>query len=264
MAHAVVRKLHQYESLSADDARMLSELLCDRKAFLGHADIVRDGDRTDFALAILSGWAFRHKVLRDGSRQITAFLLPGDFCHLNALAGAPMDHGIAALTPVTIARIGRSQIERLVTGHPHVAKAIQVSQFADEARLRTSIISLGRKDAAKRVGYLLCDLWGRADAIGLMDHDCLDFAPTQADIADAVGLTPVHVNRVLRRLREMGLVTLSGRCLTILEFDQLARMCGYEVSAFVTRRASMAPRPVMLHGAAYRAAERLTLAGSEA
>lgn len=239
--HPLARKLHRYEALLGDDVRALEDALYDENSFAARVDIVRDGDRPDLALVVLSGWAFRYKVLKDGSRQILAFLMPGDFCHLNLLTSAPMDHGIATLTPVTVARIDRPQIEAIINEHPRLAKAMLASQFADEARLRASIVSLRRKGAAARVGHCLCELWMRADAICLVKNNCLDFPPTQTDLADSVGLTAVHLNRVVQRLRKDDLVKLVGRSLKLPDFDRLARTAGFGGCATGVERTYFAP-----------------------
>lgn len=228
MDQPIIRKLHRFGKLHPADAEAVDRLLHDCRFHSPHREIVRLGDKPSFALAILSGWAIRYRVVKDGGRQITAFLMPGDFCHLNLLSQEPMDHSIAALSTVAVAHVQRNELGRLLADHPHVATAARASQFADEARLRGSITNIGRHNAEQRVGYVLCDLWARATAIGLIENGCLDFPPTQVDIADHAGLTAVHVNRMLQRLRNDGLLDFSGRRLSLPDFDQLAHFSGYE------------------------------------
>ncbi|CAH0357150.1 MULTISPECIES: Crp/Fnr family transcriptional regulator [unclassified Sphingobium] len=231
MIDAITQKLHRFRALSADDTAALRKLAHGVQSHSPHDDVIRIGSKPEFALAILSGWAIRYVVLKNGSRQITAFLLPGDFCHLNMFSEAPMDHSIAALSPVTAAHIKREEVEHILGEHSNIAKAVQASQFADESRLRASITNMGRQDARQRLGYMLCDLWTRANTVGLMKGDFLDFPPIQADIADFVGLTSVHVNRIIQRLRGDGLLDLKERCLRLPDFDRLAKASGYNATA---------------------------------
>lgn len=241
MVHAITRKLHRFEELTSSDVLSLDVALQDARTYSPCRDIVQIRTQPNFALVIMSGWAFRYKVLRDGTRRITDFLLPGDFCHLNLMSHQPMDHSIAAMTTVRAAHIQPSAVERLLIGHSRLASAVRQSQVADEAQLRAIITNIGRQSALQRVGFLLCDLWVRADAIGLIESDRLEFPITQACLADHVGLTAVHVNRMMQRLRTDGLLKLVGRSLTLPEFDRLARVTSYEATAIGRDRPYTAP-----------------------
>lgn len=236
MTKALIQKLHRFQMLDADDAAALDGLSRGASRYLPYTDIISTGSNPKSALIILSGWAIRYVVLKDGNRQITSFLLPGDFCHLNMLSDAPMDHSIAPLSPVTAVCIKRDDLQNLFSNHPNIAKAVQASQFADESRLRAAITNLGRHNAEQRLGYMLCDIWCRAEAVGLIEDNCLHFPPTQPDIADAIGLTGVHVNRMMQRLRGDGLLELKERSLTLPDFTRLAHASGYSLSATGNRR----------------------------
>lgn len=230
MTNAITRKLHRFAPLDADDAQALGELLIDTRTYPPHSSIMKIGAKPGYSLVIVRGWAISYKVVRDGSRQITAFLLPGDFCHLNIASEVPLDYSIGTLSCVTAAHVRHDEAVRLFARNPNIKRAVQTSQLDDESRLRALITTLGRKDAVPRVGYALCDLWARAKAIGLMENGSLDFPPTQADIADHVGLTPVHVNRMMRCLRKDGLLELTGRQLLLPDFERLARTAEYNQS----------------------------------
>lgn len=243
MTNAIIRKLHRCAPLNADDAEALRNVSGDVRTYSPHSDIVKIGAKPAFSFVILAGWAVRYEVVRDGTRQITEFLLPGDFCHLHMLAPTPMDHSIVALSGVTAAHVRHDEIMHLFGTHPNVGRAVQSSQYADESRLRALITTLGRRAAEHRVGYALCDLWARAEAIGIINNDCLDFPPTQTDLADYVGLTSVHVNRMMRRLREDGLLNLTDRCLALPDFNRLARSSGYEATATGSDRSYLASTP---------------------
>lgn len=228
MVGPVTARLGRFEPLADEDVRALERALANRRTYRARTHIVREGETSGSYLAILSGWAGRHKALRNGSRQITGFMLPGDMCHINAAVGAPLDHDVVAIGEVTAALILRSEIERLSDAHPALGRAFQWSNIAGETLLRSAVVGLGRRDARERLGHLLCELWARADAVGLVRDGRLMFEPIQSDLADRLGLTSVHVNRTLGVLREQGLAELVGRYLVLPDFDQLARASGVE------------------------------------
>ena len=228
MAGPVTARLRRFEPLEDSDVHALERVLAHRRTYRPKSRIVREGETSGSFVAILSGWACRYKALGDGSRQITGFMLPGDLCHLNSMVGAPMDHDVAAVGEVTAALISRADIDRLTAAHPALERALQWSNIAGEALLRSAIIGLGRRDAKERLGHLLCELWARGDAVGLVKDGRLAFEPTQGDLADRVGLTSVHVNRTLGALREQGLAELSGKHLSILDVERLAKLSGFE------------------------------------
>lgn len=228
MLQRITTKLKHFASLGAADVSALESVLDDRKSHDARTDVVREGTLTGYSLVVVSGWACRYKVLKNGSRQITAFLLAGDSAHLNAVTRAPVDYNIGAISAVEVARIPWPKVMHLATHYPVLRSALMASQVADETLLRAAIVSIGRRDAEERIGYQLCELWCRAAAVGLVHADRMNFPVTQADLADCVGLTAVHVNRMLQRLRNHGLVDWQGHHLSIPNFHDLARLSGFE------------------------------------
>lgn len=223
MLQPITIKLKQYASLGLDDVAVLESTLHDQKTFAARTNVVREGTMTGYSLVLLSGWACCYKVRKDGSRQITSFLLPGDSAHLNAVTQGAVDYSIGAVSTVSVARVPWSDVMHIVGNFPTLRTALMVSQIADESLLRSAVVSMGRRNAEKRVAYQLCELWCRAAAVGLIDAGQLEFPVTQADFADRIGLTAVHVNRVLQRLRQDGLVDWKGHRLSISDFSSLAR-----------------------------------------
>jgi CRP-like cAMP-binding protein len=174
----------------------------------------------------VEGWAARYKLLPDGARQITAFLIPGDFCDLHVTILGEMDHGITTLTRSRVAFVPRARIEEL-TERPSLVKAFWWSTLVDEAILRAWIVNVGRRDAFEAVGHLICELYVRMKNIGLVDGRRFDLPLTQEEIGDALGLTSVHVNRVLQRLRSEDLISFRQGLLTIHDYPALEKASGF-------------------------------------
>ena len=225
-----VAKLSVASDLSDADRKALSGLCRNVKAFAAKQDIIGEGEKPDHVHIVLEGWAARYKMLRDGSRQITAFLLPGDFCDLHVTILAQMDHGIVALTRTRIAYVAHRTMEDLPLERPELGRALWRATLIDEAVLRSWIVNLGRREALERVAHLFCELHARLSLVGLVEEGQFTLPLTQEVIADATGLTPVHINRMLRELRERGLIELGGGELTLLGIDELRRLAGFDPS----------------------------------
>jgi CRP-like cAMP-binding protein len=170
---------------------------------------------------ILDGWACRYKQFPDGRRAIVSLLLPGDLCDPLVFRRARMDHGIGALTPVTVARIAPDQIGDAVRRRPAVEECLWRELLATTAIHREWIASVGRRSAIERLAHLFCELHVRLAGVGLTDGATLPMPMIQPDLADALGQTSVHINRTLRELRTSGLIVLRSRRLTIRDVDGL-------------------------------------------
>lgn len=226
--HIVIKKLAGYADLPQSDVDALVGACRHTTRIEADGRILEEGDRPGDVLAVLEGWAYRYKILKDGGRQILAFVIPGDFCDMSASVMEEMDHSIGTLTAVTLARIGRAEMEDLLGTRPALTRAFLWAQIVDEGILRAWLVSLGRRDAYQRVGHLLCELWARSKAVGLTTNHGISLPITQTELSDALGLTAVHTNRVLMRLRGEGLIELSGGMLDVPDAPGLARAAGYD------------------------------------
>jgi CRP-like cAMP-binding protein len=185
-------------------------------------DIVREGDAPRAAHVLLEGWACRYKALADGRRQILSFLIPGDIFDLNCFALRRMDHSLGAITAVKAAQLGRSELDRLME-MPAVAAALWRSELIAASILREWMLNVGQRAAYERVAHLICEIFYRMGAAGLVVDGVCDFPLTQTDIADAGGLTSVHVNRMMQALRAEGLIALQGKRLSIPDLPRLMK-----------------------------------------
>jgi CRP-like cAMP-binding protein len=185
---------------------------------------------------MLSGWAARYKSLRDGSRQIVDFVIPGDFCDLHVALLSEMDHGIVALTKCTVARIDEDEIAKLTSENNRIVRAMWWSTLVDQGVLREWVLNVGRRDAYERLGHLLCELHFRMKRAGLVQDNQLALPLTQEQLADATGLTSVHVNRTLQRLRGEKLVKIGRGQLTLVDVSALQDAAGFDPAYLHVKR----------------------------
>ncbi len=215
MPQHLINKLEHFTRLSEADKDALKGLIRRVRLFEAGTDIIREGERPEHVNLFLAGWAYRYKQLEDGRRQIVAFFVPGDLCDLHVFVLREMDHAIGAITPVRLAQVPREMLIGLMDRHPRVTRALWWETLVDAAIQREWTFNLGRRTALERLAHLLCELFIRLRATGLTDGDSCAFPVTQVELADATGLTNVHVNRTLREMRTSGLIVLKGRQLTI-------------------------------------------------
>jgi CRP-like cAMP-binding protein len=235
MMNPFVRKLESLVALS-DEHRRTLEGLTDRVQHVGPREqIIDEGDEPHLVNIVLSGWACRYKVLPDGRRQIIALLLPGDMCDPYVFLLRTMDHALGTLTPVTLAKVPAQAIRAVTASGPELAEALWLQVLEAIEIQREWTISLGRRTAVERLAHLFCEVSVRLGALGLTNEADFDMPITQSDLADAMGLSTVHVNRSLQELRASGLIELRSRRLTILNRPALMKLGMFD-PAYLQRR----------------------------
>jgi CRP-like cAMP-binding protein len=220
-------KLSNFSPLKSRDLHLLSDIATGRESFRRDTDIVVEGDRPRTTFVVREGLACRYRNMVDGRRQIITFLIPGDICDLHVFLAKQMDHSIGTLSPVVVSPISRDNVMTLVLHHPRILAALWWSSLQEESMLRERIVALGRRNAHGRVAYLLCELLRRYQAVGLSGGEALDLPLTQLELADTVGLTPVHVSRVLKSVREANLLELTNGILRIKDIPRLEQLAGF-------------------------------------
>ena len=220
-----LRKLQHGCGLGANDTALLIHALghITRKV-AAHQDLIRVGEKATSTKLVLEGFACRYKVLSDGRRQIMAYLLPGDMCDLHVAILGRMDHSIGTLTACTVLEVPHAAIEELTQRSSTIARALWWSTLVDEATLREWLVNMGQRTAIERIAHLFCELLVRLRVAGLADGDGFDMPLTQQEIGDTVGLSTVHVNRVLQELRGQGLIELRSKRLIIRNATALAAL----------------------------------------
>lgn len=236
MQNALLRRLDAFTDLDHDDRTRLDALCGDVRTVAAKKDITSEGDRPEHVHLVIDGWAARYKLVDGGSRQITAFLIPGDFCDLHIAVLRHMDHGIVALTRCKVAYIDSKEMDRLTLENNRLTRAMWWGTLVDEAVLRQWVVNVGRRDAYERVAHILCELHARMKMVGLVDGDRLALPITQDELADATGLTSVHINRTLQRLRQDNLLEIGRGMLNILNVGELRRAGGFDASYLHIKR----------------------------
>jgi len=219
----LILNLDAYVRLAPAERVAIRRISRIRREIEPRADLIREGDTPRVVHLVLAGWGCRYKTLPDGRRQVVSFLLPGDFCNLNMYLLTQMDHSVGAITRLAVAEIGRDQIEALTAGSPRIAAALWWHELEQAAIQREWTLNVGQRSALERVAHLFVELFLRLRAVGLVDGDACAFPLTQCDVADAIGLSAVHVNRTIQELRRTRLIVLRGRVLTIPDLAALKR-----------------------------------------
>jgi CRP-like cAMP-binding protein len=200
---------------TGSDACLRAFIACERNV-AGRSEIVT-GDRSETLHLVISGMAVRFRMLKHGTRQITALILPGELCDLWDHVGGRDAGKIETVTPCTIAEIPREALFDQGAMRPEWTEFV-LRALAREADIATEwIVSLGQRSAFEAAAHLFCEVWERMQKVGLADGTSFPLGLTQVDLADVLGMTSVHVNRTLRDLRTAGLIKVRGKVATVLD-----------------------------------------------
>jgi CRP-like cAMP-binding protein len=217
----LIKKLQMIEPLAADEIQRLIGIIKPRGQVSRHNDIVANGSSPDFCTLIVSGLACRYKILPDGGRQILAFHIPGDLPDLCSFILRDRGDPIGALTSCDLAVIPHRDLRQVTRSFPNICHALWRESLIDAAIMREWLTGIGRRDAYARTAHLICEQYYRMKAIGLASEGILEFPVTQAEIADALGLSTVHVNRTMKALSRKKLITYQNHLITITDWQAL-------------------------------------------
>lgn len=223
----MLRRFRSRVDLDAGDRQALLALPYRLQTVEPAAYVVREGDRPDRSCLIVSGLAYRHKVTVEGARQIVGVHIPGDFVDLEAALLNVADHNVQALTRCEMAFVPKIALQELIMSRPTVAFAMWVDTLIDSSIFREWVVNVGRRDARTRIAHLLCEFARRLEVAGLAGEYGYELPMTQEQLADATGLTPVHVNRVLMALARDGLIERDKRFVGIPHWEALRRVAGF-------------------------------------
>jgi CRP-like cAMP-binding protein len=226
----LIRKLEAIAELSPEDRAAVSALPVSIKDIQADQDIVRDGDRPSQCFLVLEGFFARQKVLSNGRRQILSFHIPGDIPDLLSLHLEVMDHSVASVVPSKVAYIPHTALRAVIGSHPAVGEALWRDTLIDGAVFREWMTGIGRRSAYTRIAHLFCEVVVRMAAVDLADGRGVRLPVTQAEIGDSLGLSTVHVNRVLQELRREGLISLRGSKLIVKDWGGLKRAGDFDPS----------------------------------
>jgi CRP-like cAMP-binding protein len=220
---AATSKLEAFTRFSADDREALVRATRNIHHVDARHDVISEGERPRNICLVLDGWACRYKQLADGKRQIVSLFVPGDFCDVHAHVLKRMDHSIGAITRVKLATITPEEMGALVAGRRRIAEALWWHEMVDAATQREWTLNLGQRSAHERLAHLLVELYFRLSTVGRARDGRCDFPLTQNDLADATGLTSVHINRTLQDLRRDSLIELERKQLQILDLKRMMK-----------------------------------------
>lgn len=223
----LLMKLRARDLVNEEEEHVLRDAVSEVKEIPAHRTIVRAGVTVSNCTLLVEGLIARYKDLADGQRQILELHVPGDFLDLHSFLLKRLEHNVGSLTPVLIALVPHDALREITERQPHLARLLWFSTLLDAALHREHIVSVGRRTAAARIAHLLCELEVRLQLVGLSRDRRFPLALTQAEIADATGLTSVHVNRMLKRLRDEGMVTFRGGEVIIQDWDRLQRVAEF-------------------------------------
>jgi CRP-like cAMP-binding protein len=222
----LILKLENGAALTDADRQQLQDATTVSREVAARQDIIREGDAPNAVHLVMNGFACRYKTLPNGRRSIMAYLVPGDFCDLHVSILGEMDHTIATLTPCTMVEIPHVKIQEL-TRNPNIARAFWWATLVDEGILREWLVNMGQRAADQQMAHLLCELLFRLQTVGRATENSFLFPITQDELADTLGISAVHINRVLQQLREDGLIVLRERRVTFADVSRIMEFCGF-------------------------------------
>ena len=224
----LTKKLAAFVALSDGDLAVLARLHKRRRSFLAGRDLVHEGQTEQSAYVLAAGWVCSYKLQPHGKRQIIDFQIPGDFLGLRSILLRTSDHSFEPIVDIQAIEVPKGDLLDAFSETPRLATAILWAASRDEAMVVEHLVRLGSRDADKRLAHFLLELFSRLTLVGMADSAGYACPLSQYHLADALGLTSVHVNRTLRKLREAGLVTMREGRVEIMDLDGLAKLAEFD------------------------------------
>lgn len=220
-------KLRARDHVSAEEEAVLRALIADTRELAAKELFIRADERVDASTLLLDGWMCRYKDLSGGQRQVTELHIAGDFVDLHGFTLKRLDHNLMALTRCRVAQVPHARLRAMTEQHPHLTRLYWLTTNIDAAGHREWELSLGRRTATGRLAHILCEMRVRLELVGLAAGLRFALPLTQLDLAECTGLTPVHVNRMLKELREEGVVEVRRGMVQIHDWDQLVAIAEF-------------------------------------
>ncbi|WP_292044980.1 MULTISPECIES: Crp/Fnr family transcriptional regulator [unclassified Brevundimonas] len=224
----LVDKLSLRDRVSAEEMAALEAVLDAPKTVAAGADIVREHTRPMHSTLLISGFSARYSTLEDGARQITEINVSGDFIDLHSLLMKQMDHGVLALSDCVIAEAPHIGLIDITERHPHLGRLLWLDTIIDAAIHRQWLVAMGRRSGLGHLAHLVCELYLRLQAVGQTGEMRFDLPLTQSVLGDALGLSSVHVSRLISELKSEGLVNWAGGRIEILDWRRLAQIAEFD------------------------------------
>ena len=226
----LTRKLSAFVALSDSDLAVLDELHRRRRKFPAGRELMYEGQRGQAAYILAAGWALSYKLLPGGTRQIVDFQVPGDFLGLRSVLFRTSDHHIEPVTEVEVSEVTAADLLGAFARTPRLGTAVLWAASRDEAMVVEHLVDLGRRSAIERTAHFILEMGARLKLVGMGDKTGYDCPLSQFLLADALGLSAVHINRVLRELREAGLMTFQKGRVTFDDFAGLVALADFDTA----------------------------------
>ncbi len=224
----LTRKLMAFVALSAKEVDVLDQLHQRRRSFVAGRDMVHQGQVAQAAYILAAGWVCSYKLQPDGTRQIIDFQIPGDFLGLRSVLLRTSDHSFEPIVDILAAEVPKRDLLDAFSQTPRLATAVLWAASRDEAMVVEHLVRLGRRDADQRVAHFLLELASRLALVGMGTKAGFACPLTQYHLADALGLSSVHVNRVLRKLRQENMVTFKNGQVRFINIDALIKLADFD------------------------------------
>ncbi len=220
---------------SPEELAFVKSFKVDELRVAAGTNFLRERTQSEHLYTVLSGWAFRYKLLDDGRRQILNYAIPADMLGLQGAIMKEMEHSVDALTPMALCVFPRTRLWDLYSRFPSLAFDITWLAAREEQHIDENLLSLGRRSALERLAYLLLHLFARAEEVGLTQNRSVQFPFTQQHLADSLGMSLVHTNRTVQRLLATKIVRWNNRVFEVVDRDELAVLAGDEAQPRVPR-----------------------------
>jgi len=228
MLESLYLNLGQHDAVSEAEKALLADAMSVEKYFGTGEDIVAEFSRPSVSTLIVDGLAARYKVLEDGGRQFTSLQVAGDFVDLHAFLLKKMDHGIVALSPCHVAVAEHGKLKAITEQAPHLTRLLWLDTLVDGAIHREWIVAMGRRSKTSHLAHLICELFVRLQVVKKTRDMSFHLPLSQAELADVLGLSVVHMNRVIGTLRRMNVITWTNHMITILEWQRLVEIAEFD------------------------------------
>jgi CRP-like cAMP-binding protein len=234
----LITRLRCITEISGETEQLITHLPISVRNCASSEVIVEQGAKPSNCCLVIDGFVARDKAANDSNRQIISFYVPGDIPDANTLHLSRMDHSLISVGPAVVGFIPHESLHAALLQSPQMLHALWRETLIDAAILRQWVINLGQREGIARVAHVLCELTMRLGAVGLLRDDLLPIPWTQADVADATGMTAVHANRVFQDLRLRGLVHWEAKHVRIIRWEGLVQVAGFSADYLHFKRVS--------------------------
>ncbi|MDR6818710.1 CRP-like cAMP-binding protein [Neorhizobium sp. 2083] len=228
MIDPLLLNLEQHDVLTDEERDILRRIVVREKRFSAGEDLVVEGSRPGQSSLLVEGFAARYKLTAEGMRQITALHVAGDFVDLHAFLLKTMDHGVVALSPCRVGLSDHADLKIVTERYPHLTRMLWLDTLIHGSIHRAWIVAMGRRSKASHLAHILCELYVRLGVVRRTDSWSFHLPLSQSEMADVLGLSLVHMNRVIQTLRRESLISWNNQTITILDWARLKEVAEFD------------------------------------